>query len=105
MASRHPPTPSSGYSPSSSASWHCLSPTSIASRPRMNAGADAVTVDGVWKYHGEFPALRGVSLTVKAGECLALLGRNGAGKTTLLRILAGLSKPTKGAVKVGADKR
>lgn len=60
----------------------------------------AVEADGVWKYFGDFPALRGAGLQVEAGSCLALLGRNGAGKTTLLRIFAGLSKPTKGNVSI-----
>jgi len=59
-----------------------------------------VAVEGVWKYFGDFPALRDVSLQVPAGSCLALLGRNGAGKTTLLRILAGFSKPAKGTVRI-----
>lgn len=59
-----------------------------------------VAVDRVWKYFGDFPALRDVSLNVPRGACLALLGRNGAGKTTLLRILAGFSKPAKGTVTI-----
>jgi len=59
-----------------------------------------VAVEGVWKYFGDFPALRDVSLNVSRGACLALLGRNGAGKTTLLRILAGFSKPAKGTVTI-----
>jgi heme exporter protein A len=60
----------------------------------------AVAADGVWKYFGDYPALRGASLQVEQGSCLALLGRNGAGKTTLLRIFAGLSKPSKGQVQM-----
>jgi heme exporter protein A len=60
----------------------------------------AVAADRVWKYFGDYPALRGASLEVEKGACLALLGRNGAGKTTLLRIFANLSKPTKGEVKL-----
>src|SRR5579859_4003384 len=60
----------------------------------------AVEADGVWKYFGDYPALRGASLELEAGQCLALLGRNGAGKTTLLRIFAGLSKATKGKSEV-----
>ena len=59
-----------------------------------------VSVEGVWKYFGDFPALRDITLNVAPGSCLALLGRNGAGKTTLLRILAGFSKPAKGAVTI-----
>ena len=57
----------------------------------------AVEVDEVWKYYGDFPALRDISFRVEAGACLALIGRNGAGKTTLLRIIAGFSRPGKGA--------
>ena len=62
----------------------------------------AVAVDcaGVWKFYGDFPALRDISFTVGAGSCLALIGRNGAGKTTLLRILAGFSKPGRGEVRI-----
>ena len=54
-----------------------------------------VAVENVWKYFGDFPALRDITLQVAPGRCLALLGRNGAGKTTLLRILAGFSKAGK----------
>jgi heme exporter protein A len=60
----------------------------------------AVAADRVWKYFGDYPALRGASLEVARGACVALIGRNGAGKTTLLRILAGLSKPSKGEIGV-----
>ena len=60
----------------------------------------AIAADGVWKYFGDYPALRGATLEVPPGACVALLGRNGAGKTTFLRILANLSKPSKGAVTV-----
>ncbi len=60
----------------------------------------AVAVEGVWKYYGDFPALRDIRLDAASGSCLALIGRNGAGKTTLLRILAGFSRPMRGAVKI-----
>jgi heme exporter protein A len=61
---------------------------------------NALEVAGVWKYYGDFPALSDIRLNVTPGSSVALLGRNGAGKTTLLRILAGLSKPSQGTVKV-----
>ncbi len=66
----------------------------------MNPKADAVSAAGVWKYHGDYPALRDVTLRAERGACLALLGRNGAGKTTMLRILAGLSEASRGRVQV-----
>jgi heme exporter protein A len=59
---------------------------------------DALAVDGVWKFYGDFPALRDVRLAAQPGSCLALIGRNGAGKTTLLRIVAGFSRPGRGKV-------
>ncbi len=59
---------------------------------------EAIAVKDVWKYFGDFPALREINLTMAPGSCLALIGRNGAGKTTLLRILAGFSKPGKGSI-------
>ena len=67
---------------------------------------NALEIEGVWKYYGDFPALRDVRLNVAPGSTLALLGRNGAGKTTLLRIVAGLSKPSRGSIKIqGGDAR
>ena len=62
--------------------------------------AAALEVSSVWKYYGDFPALRDIGLRVESGSILALLGRNGAGKTTLLRIAAGLSKPSRGSVTI-----
>jgi heme ABC exporter ATP-binding subunit CcmA len=66
----------------------------------------AVQIEGVWKFFGDYPALRDISFTVDGGACLALLGRNGAGKTTLLRILAGLSRTARGSITIlGHDAR
>ena len=59
---------------------------------------NAVAAEGVWKFYGDYPALRDVKLAVEPGSCLALIGRNGAGKTTLLRIIAGFSHPGRGRV-------
>jgi heme ABC exporter ATP-binding subunit CcmA len=57
-------------------------------------------LDKVSKLFGSFAALRQVSLSLEPGRCYVLLGENGAGKSTLLRILAGLLRPTYGAVSV-----
>jgi len=61
---------------------------------------NALEIADVWKYYGDFPALREVKLSIAPGSTLALLGRNGAGKTTLLRIVAGLSRPSRGSIKI-----
>jgi ABC-type polysaccharide/polyol phosphate transport system ATPase subunit len=47
-----------------------------------------------------FPALRGVSFSVPAGRTYAIIGRNGSGKSTALKLVAGITKPTTGVVKV-----
>jgi heme exporter protein A len=60
----------------------------------------AIELDHVWKFYGDYPALRDYTLTITEGSCYALLGRNGAGKTTLLRILAGLSTFQRGSVRI-----
>ena len=66
----------------------------------------AVAAEGVWKFYGDYPALRDVILHAEPGQCLALIGRNGAGKTTLLRIIAGFSKAGRGHVRIfGNDPR
>lgn len=66
----------------------------------------AVAVEHIWKFYGDYPALRDITLDIAPGTCTALLGRNGAGKTTLLRTIAGLSRAAKGRVAIfGADVR
>jgi len=49
---------------------------------------------------GEFWSNKGISLEVKRGECLGLVGRNGAGKTTLLKMITGLIKPDQGRIRI-----
>lgn len=60
----------------------------------------AVAVEGLWKFYGDYPALRDIRLDAGPGACLALIGRNGAGKTTLLRTIGGFSRPGKGEVRI-----
>jgi heme ABC exporter ATP-binding subunit CcmA len=54
--------------------------------------------DKVEKRYGAVYALRNLTLSVAAGECVAIAGRNGSGKTTLLRVAAQLIRPSRGAV-------
>ena len=49
-----------------------------------------LSLNGVVTYYGNIQALRGISLEVREGEMVALIGSNGAGKTTTLRTISGL---------------
>ncbi|MEU1127323.1 ATP-binding cassette domain-containing protein [Streptomyces sp. NPDC005899] len=91
-------------------------PAPPASRPgvlgrllgRRTAPAAPVPVEGpvartdrLGVRRGRVEALRGITLSVAAGEIVALMGRNGAGKSTLLTTLVGMIEPTTGSVLVG----
>jgi branched-chain amino acid transport system ATP-binding protein len=60
----------------------------------------ALAVERLHTYYGKSHILHGVSLEVREGEIVTLLGRNGAGKTTTLRSLVGLTPPREGVVRV-----
>ncbi len=55
---------------------------------------------GVETFYGKIKALHGVSLAVKAGQLVCILGANGAGKTTTLRMLLGQSRRTSGVLSI-----
>ena len=59
---------------------------------------------GVEVAYGDLPALRGVSLSVEAGETLSVVGANGAGKTTMLRAISGLMRPRAGQILLDGER-
>jgi ABC-type multidrug transport system ATPase subunit len=74
------------------------------SHPQAPAIPAAVIISDIVKRFGRFAALRGVTADFLPHRLYVILGDNGAGKTTLLRILAGLARPTSGAVSIlGSD--
>lgn len=64
--------------------------------------SEIIALRDVTKSYGSFDALRGVSLSISAGEVLCVLGDNGAGKSTLIKILSGIHKPTSGEMLIDA---
>src|SRR6202161_1646700 len=59
-----------------------------------------LAVDDLYKSFGSQRVLNGISLAVKRGETMAVLGRSGTGKSVLLRIIIGLEKPDSGSVRI-----
>jgi heme exporter protein A len=69
--------------------------------PGTDADRPLIEIRGLVKAYGLLPVLRGLNLDVPRGQFLALLGPNGSGKSTLLRLLAGLTPPNAGRVRIG----
>jgi ribose transport system ATP-binding protein len=67
------------------------------------SGQPAVEMVGIRRHFPGVQALKGVDLTVRAGEIHALLGENGAGKSTLMKILAGAESRDEGQILLGGD--
>jgi branched-chain amino acid transport system ATP-binding protein len=65
----------------------------------MSSGSEVVlAIEDVHVYYGNVHALKGVTLEVRRGEVVTLIGSNGAGKTTTLRAIAGLNRARRGTI-------
>ena len=65
---------------------------------------DAIQIDDLYFSYGDLEIFRGLSLTIPAGQVVAILGASGSGKSTLLRLIGGQLRPSGGTVKVaGSD--
>jgi branched-chain amino acid transport system ATP-binding protein len=73
------------------------------SAPESNGGSRdgelILELDDVHTYYGSIHALKGISLNVRDGEVVTLLGANGAGKSTTLRSINGLNRPRQGSIR------
>ena len=66
----------------------------------MATEATPLIVSGLSASYGVVPALRNVSLSVRSGQIVTLIGANGAGKSTLIKTICGLVRPTAGSVQL-----
>src|SRR6202043_1754754 len=67
------------------------------------SGDQVAVIEDLHKSYGPRVIYDGFSLTIRRGERRAVMGRNGAGKTTLLKMIAGVSAPDAGSVRLGAS--
>ncbi|MGA5008518.1 ABC transporter ATP-binding protein [Streptomyces koyangensis] len=72
-------------------------------RDSTRRSGPVVQLDGVVKEYGETKALDGLTLSVAAGEAVAVMGPSGCGKSTLLNLVAGLDRPGAGGVRVAGQ--
>jgi len=80
--------------------------TATAETAPVNGGGKGpiLVVEGIHTYYGAIHAIKGVSLEVRQGEIVTLIGANGAGKSTTLRSINGLNRPREGRITFqGAD--
>ncbi len=74
--------------------------TETASGETPPARTPAIRTTDLTKEFGQFVSVEALSVEIAPGETVGLFGPNGAGKTTLLRMLAGLTRPTRGGVRI-----
>lgn len=69
-------------------------------RPLMSVGGDVIFDNVTFSYDGKSPAVRDISFTVKAGQCVALVGATGSGKSTTLSLLYRAFEPQSGRISI-----
>jgi phosphate transport system ATP-binding protein len=95
VAPSRPTTVGNGAAPAATATWQ------RTARPAAMNVRERMSIESVWLAYGEKWVVRDVSLPVRQGEVLALIGASGSGKTTLLRSLNRLTEITAGAGRAG----
>ena len=73
--------------------------------PTLHKGESLIEMDDVGKTYGAIRALKGINLTVNAGEVTCVLGDNGAGKSTLIKIMSGLHPHNEGTLQVDGQEQ
>jgi branched-chain amino acid transport system ATP-binding protein len=75
-----------------------------ASGTPIDGSTATLSVEEIHTYYGNIHAIKGLSLTVNAGEIVTLIGANGAGKSTTLKTISGLLKPRSGVVRFNNER-
>ena len=78
-------------------------PAPLTAEPASGAHRVVAALSGATKVFGGTVAIADVSIELRAGEVLALLGENGAGKSTCVKLLAGVYRPDAGSVRVEGE--
>jgi octopine/nopaline transport system ATP-binding protein len=76
---------------------------SVLERTAQDGAAEAIHVENLHKKFGELHVLKGVSLSARDGEVIAIIGGSGSGKSTLLRCINCLENPTSGIIRVNGE--
>jgi branched-chain amino acid transport system ATP-binding protein len=74
-----------------------------APSPASPANPPLLELENATAFYGDLQALFGITLRVRAGEIVTLIGANGAGKTTILRLISGLKHPDSGSLRLGGQ--
>lgn len=77
--------------------------TSLATAETQNGAAEAIHIEDLHKKFGQLHVLKGVSLSARDGDVVAIIGGSGSGKSTLLRCINCLENPTSGIIRVNGE--